>query len=216
MPDRPIADPELEAYAAAHTTPEPDWLADAARTTRAASPRHQMMVGHIMGRFLGTLVAIAKPMRILEFGTFTGYSALSMAEALPPGGRIVTLELDPTHAALAQSHIDASPLADRIEIRVGPALESAATLEGPFDLVFIDADKPGYRDYYEVGVRLLAPGGLIIADNVLWSGRVLDPSPDDADTAAIRAFNDHVAADPRVITVMLTLRDGVLLARRRD
>jgi caffeoyl-CoA O-methyltransferase len=139
-----------------------------------------------------------------------------MAEALPPGGRIITLELDPAHAALAKSHIDASPFADRIEIHVGPALASAAALEGPFHLVFIDADKPGYRDYYEIGLRLLSPGGLIVADNVLWSGRVLEPSPDDADTAAIVAFNDHVAADPRVVAVMLTLRDGVLLARKRD
>jgi caffeoyl-CoA O-methyltransferase len=138
-----------------------------------------------------------------------------MAEALPPGGRIVTLELDPGHAALAQRHIDASPYADRIEIRVGPALETVAGLDGPFDLVFIDADKPGYRDYYEAGLRLLAPGGLIVADNVLWSGRVLDPARDDPDTRAIVAFNEHVAADPRVVTVMLTLRDGMLLARKR-
>ena len=214
MEERPIADPELEAYAAAHSSPEPAWLAAAAEATRTGTSSPGMMVGHLVGRFLAALVAFGRPQRILEVGTFTGYSALSMAEALPPDGRIVTLELSPEHAALAQRHIDASPFADRIEIRVGAAAETLRTLAGPFDLVFIDADKQGYVTYYEAALPLLAPGGLLVADNVLWNGLVLDAEPDER-TRAIVAFNDHVAADPRVEHVMLTLRDGMTLVRKR-
>ena len=139
-----------------------------------------------------------------------------MAGALPPGGRIVTCELDPERAAFAQRHIDGAGLADRIEIRQGPALETIARLDGPFDLVFVDADKGGYRDYYEAVLPKLSERGLIVIDNVLWSGRVAEaPSDDDTDsTRAMRAFNDHVAGDARVVSVMLSVRDGVTLARR--
>jgi caffeoyl-CoA O-methyltransferase len=214
MDTRPIADPTLEAYAAAHSSPEPDWLRAAAEATRAGTSNPGMMVGHLVGRFLAMLVAFGRPARILEFGTFTGYSALCMAEALPPGGRITSLELSPEHAALAQRHIDASPYADRIEIIVGPALASVARLAGPFDLVFIDADKESYVAYYEAALSLLAPDGLLVADNVLWDGRVLDREP-DVRTRGIVAFNEHVAADARVEQVMLTLRDGMTLVRRR-
>ena len=214
MEERPIADPELEAYALAHSSPEPAWLAAAADATRTSTSVPGMMVGHLVGRFLAALVAFGRPRRILEVGTFTGYSALSMAEALPPVGQIVTLELSPEHAALAQRHIDASPYADRIEIRVGPAAETLRTLEGPFDLVFIDADKQGYVTYYEAALPMLAPGGLLVADNVLWNGLVLDPDPDER-TRSLIAFNEHVAADPRVEQVMLTLRDGMTLVRKR-
>jgi len=213
MDTRPIADPDLEAYAAAHSSPEPHWLRTAAEATRAGTDSPGMMVGHLVGRFLGMLVAFGRPQRILEFGTFTGYSALSMAEALPPGGRITSLELNPRHVALARSHIAASPHADRIEVIEGPALDSVGRLGGPFDLVFIDADKPGYIGYYEAALPLLSPHALLVADNVLWDGRVLDPVDDT--TRAIVAFNEHVAADPRVERVMLTLRDGMTLVRKR-
>jgi len=134
--------------------------------------------------------------------------------ALPPGGHLTTLELSPEHAALARGHIDASPEADRIEIIEGPALASVGRLSGPFDLVFIDADKPGYIGYDEAALPLLSPHGLLVADNVLWDGRVLGAAPDDG-TRAIVAFNEHVAADPRVEQVMLTLRDGMTLVRKR-
>jgi caffeoyl-CoA O-methyltransferase len=215
METRPIADPDLEAYAAAHSSPEPDWLGAVAATTHEATPRHPIMGGHLVGRLLGLLVAFARPSRILEFGTFTGYSALSMAHALPSWGRIVTLEVDPGHAALARRNIDRTAFGDRIDIRVGPALETVCGLQGPFELVFIDADKPGYIAYYEAALPLVPSGGLIIADGTLWSGRVLDADPDDRDTAAIVAFNEHVATDPRVETVMLTIRDGVTIIRKR-
>jgi len=176
-----------------------------------------MMVGTLEGRFLAAVVAILRPALVLEIGTFTGYRALSMAEALPPGGHIVTCDISEEHVAIAREHIAASPYADRIEIRVGPAIETVAALDGPFDLVFIDADKQGYLGYYEAVLPKLAPDGVILADNVLWSGRLVDPptADEDGSTRALREFNDHVVADERVEVVMLTVRDGVSLIRRR-
>ena len=205
---------EIEAYAAAHTSPEDPLLAEVAAATRASQESHGMMVGLLEGRFLETLVWLSGARRILEIGCFTGYSALSMATALPPDGTITTCEVDPERAAMARRHFDASPSADRIQILEGPALESIAGLEGPFDLVFIDADKVNYPNYYEAVLPLLGDHGLIVADNVLWSGRVLDQSDQSDDTKAIRAFNDMVVDDPRVRCVMATVRDGVLLIRR--
>jgi len=215
--DIEIADPRVERYAVEHTTPEPAWFATLAEDTRSRTTAPGMMVGTLEGRFLAAVVAMLRPTRVLEIGTFTGYSSLSMAEALPPGGRIVTCDISEEHVAIAREHISASPYADRIEIRVGPAIETVATLDGPFDLVFIDADKPGYLSYYEAVLPKLAPDGVILADNVLWSGRLVDPpDPDeDASSRALREFNDHVVADERVEVVMLTVRDGVSIIRRR-
>jgi caffeoyl-CoA O-methyltransferase len=212
-----IADPRVEQYAVEHTSPEPAWFTDLAADTRARTSAPGMMVGTLEGRFLAAVVAMLRPSRILEIGTFTGYSSLSMAEALPPGGHIITCDISEEHVAIARQHIGASPYANRIEIRVGPAIQTVAELDGPFDLVFIDADKPGYLGYYEAVLPKLAPDGVILADNVLWSGRLVDgASPDDDDnTRAIREFNDHVVADERVEVVMLTVRDGVSIIRRR-
>jgi caffeoyl-CoA O-methyltransferase len=206
---------EVDAYAEAHTTAPADFMARLADETRASLTSPQMLTGTIEGRFLETLVFIAQPRLVLELGTYSGYSALAMAAALPPGGRIVTCEIKDEHAQFAQRHIDASPYADRIDIRVGPALETIGALGGPFDLVFIDADKPSYAAYYEAVLAKLAPRGLIVVDNTLWSGRVIDVADDAQDsTRALAAFNDSVAADPRVVSVMLTVRDGVTLIRR--
>jgi caffeoyl-CoA O-methyltransferase len=206
----------IEEYAAAHTSPAAAHLQELAAQTREQLDSPQMLTGEIEGRFLEFLVFLAQPQLVLEVGTYSGYSALSMAAALPDGGRIVTCELDPARAAFARRHIDAAGDGDRIDVRQGPALETIASLDGPFDLVFIDADKGGYRDYYEAGLPKLSPRGLIVVDNVLWSGRVAEPpSDEDTDsTRALRAFNDHVAADERVVNVMLSVRDGVTLARR--
>jgi caffeoyl-CoA O-methyltransferase len=209
-----VVDEKIEAYAAAHTSPEHPLLAEVAANTRASQEGHGMMVGLLEGRFLETLVWLSGARRILEIGCFTGYSALSMAAALPPGGTITTCELDPERAALARRHFNASPWADRIDLIEGPALDSLTLLMGPFDLVFIDADKVNYPRYYEAVLPLLADHGLIVADNVLWSGRVLDEADQSDDTKAIRAFNDMVVNDPRVTCVMATVRDGVLLIRR--
>jgi caffeoyl-CoA O-methyltransferase len=206
----------VEAYAAAHTSPAAAHLQALAEETRAALDSPQMLTGEVEGRLLEFLVFLARPRLVLEIGTYSGYSALSMAQTLPDGGRIVTCELDPDRVAFAERHIAAAGLSNRIEVRQGPAIETIDTLDGPFDLVFIDADKAGYLDYYEAVLPKLADRGLIVVDNVLWSGRVATaPSDDDSEsTRTMRAFNDHVAADERVVSVMLTVRDGVTLIRR--
>lgn len=211
-----IVDDDVEDYAAAHTTPPAAHLRELARETRETLASPQMLTGDIEGRFLEFLVFLAQPRSVLEIGTYSGYSALSMAAALAPDARIVTCELLDEHADVAERHIAAAGLADRIEVRRGPALDTIATLDGPFDLVFVDADKPGYLGYYEAVLPKLSARGLIVVDNVLWSGRVARPPlPDDSEsTLALREFNDHVTADERVVNVMLTVRDGVMLARR--
>ncbi|MEA2195226.1 MAG: hypothetical protein QOG42_1660 [Solirubrobacteraceae bacterium] len=211
-----IVDEAVEAYAAAHTTAPAPFLQALAAETRETLDSPQMLTGEIEGRFLEFLVFLARPQLVLEIGTYSGYSALSMAQALPAGGRIVTCELDPERVAFAQRHIEAAGFAERIEVRQGPALETVAGLDGPLDLVFIDADKAGYHDYYEAVLPKLSERGLIVVDNVLWSGRMAQPpSDDDSDsTRALRAFNDHVAADERVVDVMLSVRDGITLVRR--
>ena len=209
----PIVDPAVEAYAAAHTTPDDAFMAQVAETTRASTSAPQMMVGPMEGRFLNFLVASLGARRVLEIGTFTGYSALWMAAALPDDGRLITCEADETHAEIAHRHFEASPYADRVELRHGRALDTLRILEGPFDFVFVDADKPSYEAYFEAVLPMLSPGGLMAIDNVLWRGTVLDPREENAQ--ALAEFNDRVVADPRVECVMLTVRDGITLIRRR-
>jgi predicted O-methyltransferase YrrM len=206
--------PELDSYVTAHATPDEPLLAELATRTQAEMEMPKMLSGRVEGRLLETLVFTTGAKRILEFGTFTGYSSLSMAAALPEDGRITTLELDPERAAFARSFMDRSPHGHKIEIKVGPALDSAKQLDGPFDLVFIDADKAGYLDYYEAALERLAPQGLIAVDNTLWSGRVVDPADTDESTEAIRRFNEHVLNDARVRSVILAVRDGITLIRR--
>ena len=210
----PVVDPAVEAYTEAHTTPPSPLLVDLAEETTRSLETPQMMVGAVEGRFLEMLVFAAGATRVLEIGTFSGYSALSMAAGLPAGGTVVTCEVDPRAAEVARRFVAAGPHAGRVDIRLGPALETLEHLDGPFDLVFIDADKPSYVRYYEAVLPKLAQRGLIVADNTLWSGRVLEDADADEDTAAIRAFNDHVRADPRVVCVQLPVRDGMTLVRR--
>lgn len=211
-----IVDGDVEAYAAAHTTPPAAHLRALAEETRETLTSPQMLTGDVEGRFLEFLVFLAQPRCVLEIGTYSGYSALSMAGALAPDARIVTCELLDEHADVAERQIAAAGESERIEVRRGPALDTVATLDGPFDLVFIDADKEGYLGYYEAVLPKLSARGLIVVDNVLWSGRVAQPpSGDDAEsTTALRAFNDRVVADPRVVSVVLTVRDGIMLVRR--
>lgn len=206
---------EVEAYAAAHTTSAPAHLRALAHETRATLDSSGMLTGAVEGRLLELLVFLARPRLVLEIGTYTGYSALSMAGALPRDGRIITCELSDERADVAERHVAAAGLADRIEVRRGPALDTIATLDGPFDLVFVDADKTGYLDYYEAVLPKLSDDGLIVVDNVLWSGRVAhQPRDEDSgQTIALRAFNDRVAVDERVVSVMLTVRDGITLIR---
>jgi caffeoyl-CoA O-methyltransferase len=215
--ERTVADivaAEIERYAEIHTTPHPPYLEALAEETRTTLSAPGMMVGPVEGRVLQTLVFMSSARRVLEIGTFSGYSALSMAAGLPDDGHIVTCEVEPRHAELARRHIAASPFADRIEVRLGRALDTILGLDGPFDLVFIDADKTGYIDYYEAVLPKLAPRGVIVADNTLWGGAVADPTDAGERTKEVRAFNDHVASDPRVVCVQMTVRDGMTLIRR--
>ena len=210
-----VVDPKLEQYAVEHSTRDPELFRRLEEETRASSDYPGMMVGPLEGQFLGWLVGLSQARRVLEIGTFTGYSSISMALALPEGGRITTLDVNDETTAAARRYAEEAGVADRIDHRVGPAIEALHELEGPFDLVFIDADKESYVDYYEAVLPKLSERGFIVADNVLWSGRVLEDDGAES-TQAIKRFNDHVANDDRVVCVMLTVRDGMTLIRRRQ
>ena len=205
---------EIEAYADAHTTAPEALLAELAEETKATLRSPQMLTGPIEGRLLELLVHGIEAKRVLELGTYSGYSSLSMAAGLAEGGHIDTCEVDEKHAEVARRYIARSQYADRITVHLGPALETIERLGGEFDFVFIDADKQNYGAYYEALLPRLSPHGLMAIDNTLWSGRVLDESDDSEDTRAIRELNDRIAADERVVAVQLTIRDGVTLIRR--
>jgi len=209
-----IVDQAVEEYAQAHSSPDGELFERLAAETREKTTAPQMMVGLIEGRFLGVLVRTLKARHVLELGTFTGYSAISMALALPPGGRIITCDVNEETTTIARRYADEAGVADRIDFRLGPGLETVAGLDGPFDLVFIDADKENYVNYYEATLPLLADTGLMVVDNTLWSGHVADPQADDENTLAIRALNERVQDDPRVENVLLTVRDGMNLVWR--
>jgi caffeoyl-CoA O-methyltransferase len=201
---------EIEDYAERYTTARWDVFDRLGAETEASRKDHGMMVGVLEGAFLNFLVYLTRAKRVLEVGTFTGWSSIAMARALPPGGSIVTCDVNEETTAVARRYAQEAGVADRIEFRVGPGVETIATLEGPFDLAFIDADKEGYVDYYEAILPKLAAGGAIAADNTLFGS--------DADGPighAIAAFNEHVLHDDRVEAVLLPLREGVTLIRRR-
>ena len=208
-----IVDPRIEDYAAAHTTRPPEQLAAVAATTQETMPSPGMMSGLAESRLLEALIVIADARRVLEVGTFTGFGALTMAAALPDGGEVVTLENDPDTAAIARDNIAASEHAGKVRLIVGDAREELGRLDGPFDLIYIDAWKTDYPHYYEASVPLLSPRGIIVADNVLRSGRVLDQAAETS-VAATQAFNDRVQADERVHNVLLSVGDGLMLAWR--
>ena len=172
-----------------------------------------MLTGRLEGGFLRLMVRAFQARRIVEIGMYTGYSALSMAEALPDDGKLITCEVNPEAEAIARRYFRESPHRDKIEIRMGPALQTLEKLEGPFDFAFIDADKENYPSYYELCLERLRPGGAIAVDNVLWSGRVLDPQ--DEETRAIATLNERVSKDDRVDHVLLTIRDGVMLVIKK-
>ena len=214
MPTPALVPPQIEEYAQAHTEPPAPLFEELRETTYAQMNAPHMQVGRLEGSFLRILVKLSQARRVLELGTFTGYSALMMAEGLPDDGELVTCDIDPKAEAVARSFFARSPHGKKIQLRMGPALETLKSLQGPFDLAFIDADKTNYSAYYEEVVsRLLRPGGLLVADNTLWGGRVLKPESDS--DRAIVAFNAKVAADPRVDKVQLTIRDGMTLALKR-
>jgi len=206
-------DEAVERFAHDHTKPESELYLRLRDETYATMKSPQMQVGRIEGRFLKMLVRLTGARQVLEIGMFTGYSALMMAEGLPDDGHLITCDVDPNAEAIARRYFNESPHGHKIEIRMGPALETLNTLSGPIDMVFIDADKGNYSNYYEACLPLVRPGGLIVADNVLWSGRVLHP--ESSDDHAIVAFDELLQSDPRVENVCLTVRDGMMLAWKR-
>ncbi len=209
----PIVAREIEAYAVAHSTPMDALYAELREETYASTSAPQMQVGPLEGRLLTLLVRMTGAQRAVEIGTFTGYSAMSIADGLMPGGRLITCDVNPTTTAIAQRYWDRCPWGDRIELRLGPALETLEGVPGPLDFVFIDADKTNYSNYWEALVPKVRSGGLIVVDNVLWSGAVLNPESES--DLAICALNDRVAADDRVEHFLLTVRDGLMMARKR-
>ena len=210
-------DEALHHYVVSHSAAPDDIQTSLIETTAALGPLAFMQVAPDQGAFLSLVVGAVRPFFAVEVGTFTGYSSLAIARALPEGGRLLCCDVSEEWTTVARRHWEAAGVADRIDLVVGPAADTLAGLpaEARVDFAFIDADKGGYLNYYEALVPRLSPHGLIAVDNVLWSGRVVDPDAEDADTVAIRAFNDHVAADPRVEAVMLSVGDGVTLIGRR-
>lgn len=203
-----VIDPRIEEYVERFTTPHEPLLAELSEETARELGMPQMLTGPVAGRLLEFLVWVSRPKRVVEIGTFSGHSALAMAAALPEGGHIDACEIDPERAAFAQRYFDRSPHGAKITLHVGPALDTLGRLEGEFDFVFIDADKEGYVGYYDAVLPRLAARGLIVADNTLAGGRVVEESP------PIAAFNEHVAADARSVQVLLSVRDGMTLIRR--
>lgn len=203
----------IEDYARAHSVRDDDLRNELREQTYARCELPQMLSGPLVGQTLKTLTALSGGQLAVEVGTFTGYASSWIAEGLLDGGRLITCDVDEDCTAIAQAAWKEMNLSDRIELRLGSALDTLADLEGPIDLVFLDADKVNYINYYELLLPRLRPGGLIVADNVLWSGRVLQPESDS--DRALDAFNKHVAMDPRVDQVILTLRDGLNLIRKR-
>ena len=206
---------EIEQYAHDHTKPLAPLFDELRAHTYDNVACPQMQVGRVQGSLLKMLVALCGARRVLEIGTFTGYSALCMAEALPEDGEILTCDNDESVTAVAQRFFDRSPAGCKITIKLGDALDAVQALptEPPFDLAFIDADKARYPDYYEAILPRVRTGGLLVFDNVLWSGEVLDPESEEA--RGIAALNDRITADEQVDNLLLTLRDGVMLARKR-
>jgi len=212
---KPIIPEKIEEYCLRHSSARNKLLRELERYTQQHCADARMLIGPHEGALLAMLVRITGARRILEIGCFTGYSALCMTEALPANGKLVTCEINPKHADIARSFFARSPFGHKIKLRLGPALETLAALPrlAKFDLLFLDADKENYVNYYEAVLPRLRPGGLIVADNVLWSGHVLAPK-DKTDRAVVR-FNQRVRRDRRVECVMLPVRDGVYLIRKR-
>ncbi|RJX20125.1 MAG: methyltransferase [Desulfobulbus sp.] len=205
---------EAEEYAAEHTTPLSPLLEEIEQFTLTATPYPSMLTGRVEGRFLQLMVHLAGARNIVEIGTFTGYSALAMAEALPADGKILTIDHDPEHAQIALNFFDRSPDGKKITLHQGEALAILQGLPaGQADLVFIDADKRNYAAYYEESMRILRDGGLILADNALWYGRIFQPR--DEESRAMAEFNERVKADGRAEKLFLTIRDGIYLIRKK-
>jgi predicted O-methyltransferase YrrM len=209
--------PAIHAYLVAHGTPPDPVLQELARETQQVGPLAMMQVAPEQGALLTLLTKLIGARRAIEVGTFTGYSALCIARGLPADGKLLCCDVSDEWTRIGRPFWEKAGVADRIDLRLAPAADTLRALpeREEWDLAFIDADKPGYLTYYAEILKRLRPGGLILADNVLWMGRVADPAADDEQTKAIRAFNDHVAKDERVERVMLPVSDGLTLIRKR-
>ncbi|HLV24596.1 MAG TPA: O-methyltransferase [Moheibacter sp.] len=208
--------PELEKYLENHTTPQSDLLKRLERETFQKTTQPQMLSGAYQGRLLSLISKLIRPKRILEIGTFTGYATLCLAEGLPNDGKIITVDRNEELMYLPKKYFAESEFAKQIEIRMGNALNVLDELNEPFDLVFIDADKSNYIHYYEKVLEKMNSGGVILADNVLWYGKVLtEPKVNDKDTMILKEFNDLALNDNRVETIILPIRDGISLIRKK-
>lgn len=207
--------PDLDRYASEHTSPEPPLLTELNRETHLRVLYPRMLSGGYQGRLLAMLSGMMQPRRVLEIGTYTGYSCLCLAEGLAPDGLIHTIELDEEREAQIFPYIEKAGLKDRVIVHFGNAREIIPTLNETWDLVFLDADKQHYTAYYEMVMPHLRPGGLILADNVLWSGRITEENPGDKELRGLQAFNDHVVQDPRAECVLLPVRDGIMMVRKK-
>ena len=206
----------VDEYILSHIEPEPEYLYRPWRATNIYMLHGRMASGHLQGRLLKMLVQMIKPKNILEVGTFSGYSALCMAEGLEEGGKVYTFEINDEQEDFTRPWIEQSPVADKIAFIIGDAITEAPKLGVTFDMAFVDGDKRTYVETYEMVLKLLRPGGFILADNTLWDGHVTDPAYDrDHQTQGIRRFNDHIAQDTRVEQVILPLRDGLTLIRKK-
>jgi predicted O-methyltransferase YrrM len=207
--------PELEQYAGIHTSPESELLARINRETHLEVLQPRMLSGHLQGRLLSLLSSLLKPKRILEIGTYTGYSALCLAEGLPNDGKLITIDVNEELQTRVQGYFNDSSYKGQIEYRIGDAMELIPTLPEMWDLVFIDADKKNYLNYYDLVIERMNPGGIILADNILWSGKVIDEAAQDRETVLLRQYNERIQADERVENILLPIRDGIMVARKK-
>jgi caffeoyl-CoA O-methyltransferase len=208
-----IIDENIQRYAEQHTSPESDLLKRINRDTHAKVSMPRMLSGHLQGRFLSMISCMIRPRRILEIGTYTGYSALCLAEGLAPDGKLLTIDVNEELETKVRNYFNEAGLAERIDFRIGDATVIIPSLNETFDLIFIDADKENYSRYFDLVIDKVSEGGIILADNVLWSGKVIQDKT-DKDTRAIMEFNRKIQADQRVENVLLPIRDGILMIRK--
>ncbi len=210
-----LIDEQINQYCLGHTTAEPAVLSQLSRETHLKVMSPRMLSGHLQGSFLSLISKLHRPACILEIGTYTGYSAICLAKGLPDAGRLITLDINEETADMARRYFKEAGLDNKIELKTGDAREIIPSLHETFDLVFIDADKRNYSAYFDLVIDKVRHGGLIVADNVLWSGKVILPENEmDADTKALHEFNNKVLADKRVENMLLPLRDGLMLIRK--
>ncbi len=214
--DEGLLKPGIEKYALAHTSVEMQVLARLSRATHLRTHVPQMLSGHLQGAFLQMISKMIRPASILEIGTFTGYSAICLAQGLQPGGKLITMDCNPEMEDFASPYFEEAGLKDKIEMIIGDATEIIEKLDGPFDLVFIDADKENYLEYFKMIFPKVSPGGYILADNTLWYGRVVHPNAEnDRETAGIVRFNQYVQQLENVENILLPLRDGIMIVRKK-